>query len=268
MKRKNTLLATFAILGLISILGNRGGALPGNTGAPGEDTCGRGGCHGVTPNQGNATVSINFNGEGGTFTPGSTNTVEVTIENPMNASRNGFMIVALDDQNNNVGEWELTDATNTRERDGSGELEGRKYVTQTRDGSSQMSWSMNWIAPADAAPDSVVFYLAYNDANANGNASGDDVYTIARSIFNDAVSSVNQLDPNSIELYPNPATEWIRIQSDQYDFQQYAIFDLSGRKVTAGVFNPSIPVDRLDEGMYVLKLRAEEGELSTKVLIH
>ena len=151
MKKKNTLLMFFAVLGLISVLGNRSGSLPGNSGAPGEETCGRGGCHGVQPNQGNATVMINFNDGQSSFEPGSTNTVEISISGAMNANRNGFLIVALDEMDNNVGEWILSDATNTRLRDGTGELSDRRYVTQTRDGSSQSSWSRRLDCPGRSA---------------------------------------------------------------------------------------------------------------------
>ena len=268
MKRKNTLLMVFAVLGLISGLGNRSGALPGNSGAPNEDTCARGGCHAGMPNQGDATVALKFNEDETTFVPGSTNTVEISISGAMNESRNGFMVVALDGMANNVGQWMLTDETNTRLREGAGIFADRRYITHTRDGSSQSSWSIDWVAPEEA-PDSVVFYLAYNDANANGMSSGDDIYTLATSIKNGTVTSVNNLDPSVVKLYPNPAVDFIRVESAQYQFDDYSVFDLTGRRVAAGIFNDDlIPVSQLDQGVYVLKLRGEEGQLSTKLMIN
>ena len=267
MKRKNTLLMIFAVLSLISFLGNRSGALPGNTGAPGEETCGRGGCHGVQPNQGGATVAIKFNDNESSFMPGSTNTLEISISGAMNADRNGFMIVALDGMDNNVGQWMLTDAANTRLRDGTGMLAERRYVTHTQDGSAQSSWNVDWVAPEEA-PDSVVFYLAYNDANGNGNFMGDDIYTISMSVDNGTVSSIENLDPRTVQLFPNPASDFIRVESEQYTFDQYSLFDLSGRKVSGGIFNSILPLSQLDQGMYILQLLGEEGRLSTRVMVH
>ncbi len=266
MNRKSTLLPlSVLILSAIIFLGNSSGALPEHTGAPSESTCGRSSCHNIQANQGGASIAIDFSGGAENYAPGETHTVQVSISQAQNANKNGFQIVALDSDNNNVGEWVLTDANATRLRTGT-TLSDRNYVTHTSAGNSQASWSIDWKAP-DQDAGTVTFYLAVLDANGNGSNSEDMLYTTSKQIASDVVSSVQTLDDSQISIYPNPAADFIFVRTGKYSPYSYQLFDLQGRSVLNQSFRSDIPVGHLDNGTYLLKVIAAEGVLSRKIQV-
>lgn len=269
MKKNQTLwILSFVILGGIILLSNASGALPEHTGAPDEDTCGIPGCHGVTPNQGNAKISIDFSDTSNVYAPGETYTVMVSITGAQNAEKNGFQIVALDSLNKNIGEWILKDANLTRLRNGAGSLSDRRYVTHTNDGNKQSSWQINWKAGENYSG-AVTFYLAVLDANGNNTNGGDMVYTTNKTVTTGTVSSVNYLDRGLVDIFPNPASEivYFRNKSD-VQFESYGFYDLSGKLVASGLFTPTVSVNQLTKGMYIVRLVGNEGILTSKLMVN
>ncbi len=197
----------FGLVVYLVLLGNRSGAPAGRTGAPGETTCGTSSCHDVTPNAGSATISLTLNEDQTTYQLGETHKVTIAIDGAQVVERNGFEIVALDAQDNNVGEW-ILEGNDKQEKTGG----GRNYITSTADGSAQTAWEIDWKAPEIDAG-AVTFYLAVNDANNNGGRTGDDIYTTSLSAEVEIVSAVNNI--NSLEgfsIYPNPVNNQINLQ--------------------------------------------------------
>lgn len=266
-KTYTTLIAGLSLIGILFLLGNSTGAPAMNTGAPGEQTCGQVGCHGVPVNQGSAVIAIDFNGGAEAYTAGEIHTVTVSITNPMNAGKNGFQIVALDSANNNVGQWMLTSATTTQLANGSGALSGRRYVTHTTNGNSRTEWSMDWQAPADVAAGAVTFYVAVNDANNDSTNFGDAIYTTNRTIAPAVVSGVDNALAASIKLLGNPITDVLRIQSNGTAIQSYQIFDFSGKLLQTARYQPEIDVTALESGVYLLLLQTEKGNVTKKIIV-
>jgi len=199
-----------ACIAYIFLLSNRSGSIAGMTGAPGEDTCGRSSCHNAMPNQGNAMVKIEVDDSLSAYTPDAIHKVKISIEDAKNPNRNGFEIVALNNQEQNIGEWILS-GNDIRGRSGN----GRSYVTQTSEGSGQSSWEIDWKAPP-ASSGNITFYLAYNDADGNGGRTGDDIYTQSLSLREGNIStSINEIPGlDNINLYPNPVQEQFTIDLD------------------------------------------------------
>jgi hypothetical protein len=166
---KNGTLILFLVFSSPVLLMARSGNPPdGKTGAPDEGTCRD--CHSTYPlNSGDGDFAILGPAA---FEPDHTYEITVQISDP-GQTRWGFEITPLD-----LGSVAITDPTHTQQSSSG----GRIYVKQTSAGTyngtpnGPVSWSFDWQAPADP-PDQITFYAAGIAANANGNTSGDYVYT-------------------------------------------------------------------------------------------
>lgn len=66
---------------------------------------------------------------------------------------------------------------------------------------------------------------------------------------NDISISENLFEGNTVSFYPNPATDFIFVDS-KHNGMPYQIFDGLGRLVLAGIIEESVEVSILNEGMY------------------
>jgi glucose/arabinose dehydrogenase len=154
----------------------------GFTRAPGELDCAD--CH-TTPAQSTGSLSLKVPQ---TYTPGRTYDITVThaTADPTRV-RWGFELTALDGADEKAGSFAPADDL-TRVIGGEGPFPAREYVEHTSKGTfpgqqDGASWTFKWSAPAeDVGP--VTFYVAGNQANGDGNSSGDNIYfTFASSAF-------------------------------------------------------------------------------------
>ena len=149
----------------------------GYTGAPQEepDACAE--CH-VPPDAGTGHISITAPQ---TYVPGQTYPITVTQTNAdQTRLRWGFELTVLDTASDEkAGELQNTDGL-TQVLNNAGPGSARQYIEHTASGTfigqhNGASWTFNWTAPAiDVGP--VVFYAAGNQANNDGNTSGDNIY--------------------------------------------------------------------------------------------
>ena len=142
----------------------------GRTGAPGEANCAP--CH----NGGGFNGNVSISGIPSTISPNTTYTVTLTNNVTSGSpSTGGFQIVALDEDNNNIGDLQDISSdvrTNTES--------GREYAEQdgakSYGGSSSVSWTFEWTSPATAPQNGdITFYYSMNMTNGQGNTSGDKV---------------------------------------------------------------------------------------------
>ena len=74
--------------------------------------------------------------------------------------------------------------------------------------------------------------------------------------------------PNTVELYPNPASNTLNIKlSENVEIVQTCIYDLMGRRMLQAVFEPTISVADLAEGLYFICLTTAEGQIITQKFI-
>ena len=258
-----------AIFVAILCLANLDGALPGNTNAPGEFTCGRAPCHNVPINIGNATMAIVFGDDEMVYTADSTFLVTVSITNPM-TSRNGFEILALDENLKNAGTWEIIEPTQMKEISGFSDPT-KKYVTHRAAGNQQMEWSLNWKAPAEDVG-KVTFYASVLSANDNGQNTGDEVYNTNIVVDFGMVSSTKDHSFSAIKVYPVLASTgfWVE-QTFGNERIQLDLYNLSGQLVRHDKLLDAgkqyLSVDGLSSGMYVLKLKSEDGAEVRKIIV-
>ncbi|MEO8663550.1 MAG: choice-of-anchor V domain-containing protein, partial [Bryobacteraceae bacterium] len=155
----------------VALFGHSAGADPGFSGAPGDSTCVA--CHGGTPNTGSGSVAINF--PQGSYTPGATYKVTVTVADPT-ALRWGFEITARTSANLQAGTFAPVDALTQAISDSSLLYETHTSTGTRRGTPVSAAFDLNWTAPATAVGD-VTFYAAGNAANNNGGPDpGDKIY--------------------------------------------------------------------------------------------
>jgi hypothetical protein len=157
----------------------------GNTGAPGENTCGQ--CH----NGGNfgASVSIQVFAEGSIvpttqFYAGNTYTVRVTVNNTMGSPGGyGFQLTALSGSENTPVAGYSNLASNVKQKTITVQnaFTGRTYLEHNGVTTNNV-FQFSWTAPANLA-DAVTFYAAGNVVNGTGSTSGDAVANTSLTIY-------------------------------------------------------------------------------------
>lgn len=146
----------------------------GFTGAPGEFTCAE--CH-VAESQGSGQTTLTVPPN---YVPGQTYQIAVHhINNDPSRVRWGFELTALDDGDQKAGELQSIDSL-TQVLNNQGPGQNKQYIEHTSLGTfygqtGGADWTFNWTAPATDVG-RVTFYVAGNQANGDGNTSGDIIH--------------------------------------------------------------------------------------------
>ena len=82
------------------------------------------------------------------------------------------------------------------------------------------------------------------------------------------ISSVEQLSDNQLEIYPNPTSGWLSIQSKGFQTTTVQIYDLTGKEVVSmyDLRDNRIDISSLKQGIYWLKT-VYNGEAFTSKII-
>jgi hypothetical protein len=84
--------------------------------------------------------------------------------------------------------------------------------------------------------------------------------------YNNALNIVDEILSRSVKLYPNPVDDFLTINSE-IPLTKVEIYSILGRKVkefNAG-FN-SMRIDNLSNGVYIVRILAEKGSTSRKLI--
>lgn len=155
----------------------------GHTGSPIDNglTCAKSGCHAGSAVQDNGNlIQLNIGTSlppsdslnGFEFSPNTKYTILLDVTE-FNNSKYGFQLSAIGPNGNQAG----TFATNSNDASIKTPSSGNtnvQYVGHSG-ASSNATWLIDWTSPADSVG-WVNFYIAANDANANNNPTGDDIY--------------------------------------------------------------------------------------------
>ena len=73
----------------------------------------------------------------------------------------------------------------------------------------------------------------------------------------------------NVEIYPNPASNFININSNSNETSELIIKDMSGRVVSSEKFNSMIKVnvDNYSKGIYLIDIKNSQGFYSQKITI-
>jgi Secretion system C-terminal sorting domain len=114
--------------------------------------------------------------------------------------------------------------------------------------------SGNWFFPGDAlVGDNVVTYTFVNEFNCSSSAS--DVINI------DDCTGINEVNNEQISIYPNPASDIIRILNAGIGVKEMTIFNAHGEVVLKNNQSNSreIEIGSLSNGVYHLELLLQDG---------
>jgi hypothetical protein len=72
---------------------------------------------------------------------------------------------------------------------------------------------------------------------------------------------------SSINIYPNPSSDFVIIRSENQIINSIQLFDLKGRKIEFDLVDPNkIEIDNLSSGVYIIKIRTDKGTLNRKLI--
>jgi uncharacterized repeat protein (TIGR01451 family) len=180
----------------------------GYTGAPQEEPEACAECH-VPPDAGSGKISISAPQ---TYVPGQTYAITVTHTNAdPTRLRWGFELTVLDTASDEkAGELQNTNGL-TQVLNDAGPGSARQYIEHTAAGTfigqqNGASWTFNWTAPPIDVG-TVVFYAAGNQANNDGNTSGDFIYKtfVASAPASTTPDFVLNVNPTSRSVVPGGA---------------------------------------------------------------
>ncbi len=73
--------------------------------------------------------------------------------------------------------------------------------------------------------------------------------------------------PQPLEIYPNPASETLCLKGLSGEAVEYAVYNVMGQKVAAGLTRGTIPVDELEKGVYLLQIEGNRNLETTKFVV-
>jgi hypothetical protein len=237
------------------------------TGAPGESNCTQ--CHiGEPVNSGGGSVAIS--GLPVNYLPNQQYSVTVTV-NHFNASIYGFETTALDKLGGEAGTFTipLQKPATMQIIDGNVEERPRKYVEHTRAGTGSMtpntkSWTFNWTAPS-TRKGKIGFYAAGNGANADGDSTGDFIYTGNNATYSGTpVASSDGDGKTDLAVFRPGTSVWYSLNSTDGGFNA-AQFGQTGDKIVPGDYDGDGKADRAiwrpSNGVWFI-LKSSDGGLA------
>lgn len=259
------LLLVFGLF-MVELFSNSNGAPINSTGAPGENTCAKSGCHtgtAVVDTPGWVNVLVPLAG----FKPDSTYTVDLQVSET-GISEFGFQITAEDVSGNKVGSWTA----------GAGaQVLGSDWVTHTSPATTNdnASWNLEWQAPSSFVGD-VTFYAAFNATNDNNLSTGDHIYTSSLTISQDSTVSARLPVLYDVLTFYNADTKTIHFVDKNYRNTNsvISILDINGKIVgeyqTSKLYQYSINVSDYPTGLYFVNLGYDEWKNPSlkKIIIH
>ena len=243
MKSKKLLFSTLLMLGgvatYITMSSNSQGIMGKSTVG-----CGGGGCHGAMST--NTLISFSGTVPSSGYVPGSTYTMTLLVANASAKPKSGFDLTVTGGSISGAPANTMAMGT---------ELHHTSPLTALVGGGAAVtSIVFNWTAPTSAAT-SVTFNVSGNAVDGTGNQANDE-WNQDSYVFNKASTSINDVESTQFNLYPNPATEYLTINTDA-TIQSVKAISLTGSMINLTVSKLSNNEYRVDTktlatGAYVL----------------
>lgn len=263
--KKNTVLITFGLL-CLGVLGTSAKLLDpsnpqlGNTGAPGETTCQKSGCHSGGSFDGTVTIT----GIPDTIDPSTAYSVTVTLTST--CSKTGFEATVLDGDNIKAGVLTAGPSNNVAS------FGGKQYVRHSSSknlSGGSASYSFTWTSPATAAGDIVTVYCAMLNGNGNGNDSGDNAETgsFTAVLRQEQTTGVETTSIPEINVSPVPTADMVYVTNLPED-AFIAIYNNEGRMVMhaeAVSRSESYSLKQLPAGTYHMVITTESGRITKSI---
>ena len=85
-------------------------------------------------------------------------------------------------------------------------------------------------------------------------------------VVRDSVLNIEDINETDLTVYPNPATDYININSS-IEIDKIELFDLLGKLVLSTNQTSEINVSHLPIGVYLLRIISEKGRIAKKIII-
>lgn len=261
------------------------GAHPGSTGAPGDNTCAKSGCHVGFPVTVNDTTvnQLIFSQPDSTYLPGQTYTITVRTSNP-GIQRFGFEFQAITDATSlEAGTVVVTDVLRTHEVTHMVGSDFRTSVTHNTASTPELSpgfneWTFDWTAPSTNVGD-IVFYYATNSTNNNNASTGDKIFRNTFRIKISPMFSINELvDVQNANAFYDGETNQIvlnyflkadkKVNINVFDSFGREVFKQKNKSKNAGQQKDELPLKhQLSTGIYYVNLSIDNKSFSKKIII-
>ncbi len=255
----------------IAFMAQSGGATSGGaTGSPGDvanaPMGASGNCLMCHSNSGNYNTSLEI-----IVAPIPTNgyilsqTYSITVnQTSTGAAEHGFQITAENAVASKVGTFAVTDANHTQVQT------GNHFVTHTKAGDDEISWSFTWTAPQTDEGD-VTFYAATIAGNPNGTGTTTTNSQMALSTYHvGSVLGINKAQLLNFSMFPNPSDGQVTFQLPlDTDQAKVSVFDYLGKTLiqkSINETNNTLDVSNLTTGIYFVRIQTDT-KVGTKKLI-
>lgn len=254
------------------------GQAGGFTGAPGENAhagnaCAA--CHGPNAASGDGFNILELPEGIDSYAPGETYSLVLNMNDASN--KNGFQLVALKaSDNTQAGSIVVTDELRTQSQNAI----GRQYLSHRAAGNASSQWAFNWIAP-ETNVGNVIFYVATNKTNNNGQTSGD-LVRLSQHVFAGSGSGVSltayeQIQASlSITLNRPESRIQINFSTEESEPLHVNVMNAQGQSVLAHSLGMSYPGENnkevrfnqtLSTGIYFVNFFVGNKAYSEKIFI-
>lgn len=255
----------FLIATLNSNSGGPASAGNGNkTGGPGSAgstcaSCHSGGIQGTTMRIALRKKSNNTD-VGTSYNPGATYIVKITGNHP-SLTTFGFQMMSLKPGNTQAGSYaNLGNNHHTKTQGGVVLVEQHHPLSKT---GSEFSTEFEWVAP-ETGTGNVTFYGVLNAVNGDGGTGGDAPGTPVTLTLNESPTGIEQTLSSKLNVYPNPANDYLYIGMPMDGECLFTVFDMTGKKVAdykwtiAAHASARLNISALNSGTYFLSIASDE----------
>jgi hypothetical protein len=253
----------------------------GATGAPGENTCNTTNCHNsFALNSGGGTLTASCTMNNWKYEPLTIYDITIKVARTGNHLF-GFAAEILTTSNTNAGTIAVSDAVHTTIKTATISGVGRRAITHKLNGGAfqdSATFTFRWTSP-DTTTGPITMYFAGNATNANGQPTGDYIYTATQLITPETGLGVkNLVQTNGFNVFPNPVHSDFNVhyvlQKNEvvsiklYDIKGSKTYELLNAEKAAGEHNDllSIPAG-CKTGTYLLSIVSNTGHASSRIIV-
>ena len=231
------------------------------TGAPGETTCEKSGCHSGGKFIGTVTIS----GIPDTVVPNTKYTI--TLTHKSNAKVTGFELTCIDPLNKKCGTLTAGTGSNVA----TGATTGRQYVRQSNSKSlvdSTASWDFSWTSPATITGDTVSFYFTSLAGSGANGEKGDNALKNVRKVFFNKLTATREIELEGLELLSSLVTSELAFRSEQNMRVGVSVFNESGLLVAYEYLNTNqrMQIGQLPTGVYHVLIEKDNARVVRRLM--
>lgn len=253
-----------------------------STGAPGEQTCGKAGCHvdaAIELDNDFAFTSLALGAGEKTYKPATLYSISLKAKKA-DVKRFGFQILALDSNNRSIGTFAVPSGS-TKVQLQKGAVNGfdRNYVTHTTSGNKpavvgEIEWKFNWTS-SQKYQGKVTFYYCVNTTNFDDKNTGDQLY-VASVPYMTSTSGVEVNTQNlpEINIYPTIANDYLTVENPSgfSPATSYSIVSIGGAillRKEIDAYSPSVAInlETLANGYYTLLVTTGESRIAKQFVV-